>query len=314
MITDIPVDIFRWNVLVFVDNINEYINLSCVRNVEFRRFVLNCLRGSELSLVNSYSGSHLFWLLWVGVTVRLVAATGLVGDDVLEILILMRSCRSVSFYASLVKEKMISCRHNDIQNSNAATAPRLLEEVNFCTDKANIDFKLLGNCSHLHTIRIYDADDNILHKLSEYCLNIRALGLEGAYSNDGLSHLLQRYPNLQSIHLRGSGLSDNVLGILAQMCPNIQKITVNGLSFRLDIGDGCILALIHGCPNISSLNLSGRKITDAHVIALSRAYPNLLSVGFTASNLTDQGVITLSKQYHKSQSVTLSNTIVTNNT
>ena len=200
MILDIPNDIFRCNVLKFVNDVNELINLSAVQNIDFRRYILICFDGYEFSHLNSHSGRYLFWLLRMGITTKSVLVTGVVGDDELQMLISIRKCKSISFQACIRKQKMIHCRSYEtffLQNSHAATAHRQLEEVNFYTNKSNIEFKMLCNCPNLHTIRIYDADDAILRRVPEYSPNIRAIGLGGDFTDEGLNYLLERCPFIE---------------------------------------------------------------------------------------------------------------------
>ena len=293
---DIPVDIFRSNILAFIDDVKDFINLSILPNVNFRRYMLIVLEGSDLSFVESHSGRYVLWLLRRGVKTRSIAVTGIVKSLVLEILISMHNCRSISLYANIVENRPNKYWQQQIRfqkKSNTDNLPRLLEEIYFHTLEINVDSKLLHNCPNLRKIVLYDANDNTLYRLAESHSDIRLLGLCGDFTDDGLNYLLKQCSNLESINLTGKRFTQNIITMLSQYCINIQKITIMS-SNRIEISYETIFLLTQHCLNIISIKFEFCRVTDDSVIALSNSYPNLLSISFLLCYITDNSIIAIS--------------------
>ena len=229
----IYIDIFRTIFLSYLDdNIQDLINLCSIRNMDLRRIMLFTLREWEIFQVTSHSGQYLLWLLQMNMSVKSVVIIGLVASEVLQMLYLLRKCKSISFRGSISKEISSNYWYQQIQSlkdSAAATAPRQLEEINYRTGYANVELSLLVDCPKLHTVRIHDANDDILVALCEYCTDLRTLGLAGCFSDEGLIPLLESCPHLETIQLTGKNdISEESIVTLSQVCPDVKTLVNNG--------------------------------------------------------------------------------------
>ena len=91
--------------------------------------MISSLKVLELSKVTLYSGRYLYSLLRIGLTVSPVIVTELGGGDVVQMLVLVRSFKLISFHANIREMKLMMCHCQKIQfllNLDVSSASRLL--------------------------------------------------------------------------------------------------------------------------------------------------------------------------------------------
>jgi hypothetical protein len=150
--------------------------------------------------------------------------------------------------------------------------------------------------------------------------------LSAAYFNEAMDSLLQRLPNLESLHL-GNNQLDSAQAIALAASITRHKVTrlCNLTLGSNDIGDSGLAAILkslprgmkqlylHGCdihdegleslraalekmPDVWGLGLNGNPISDEGVGTLARALEgrdSLRDIGITLSDVTDAGIVRL---------------------
>jgi hypothetical protein len=127
--------------------------------------------------------------------------------------------------------------------------------------------------------------------------------------NAGVIALAQGCPGLQTIDLNGcEKVMDAGVIALAQECPGLQTIKLavdlDGCGKVTDVG---VIALAQGCPGLQNINLNScGKVTDAGVRALAQGCPGLQTMDLNScEKVTDAGVIALAQECPGLQSIGL---------
>jgi hypothetical protein len=109
------------------------------------------------------------------------------------------------------------------------------------------------------------------------CSKLRFINVEGCpITDETMQCLLEGGKEICSLNLSSCQLLTSAsIDLIALMCPKIQYLILRSLSC---VTDPQIAAIIRGCPNILSLDISETMITDRSIPLLLKAYPNIHSL------------------------------------
>ena len=89
-------------------------------------------------------------------------------------------------------------------------------------------------------------------------------------------------PELTTIFLGNTGVTDAGAIALANKCPKLTKILLNGTG----VTDAGAIALANKCPELTRIDLYGTGVTDAGAIALANKCPELTRIYLYGTGVT----------------------------
>merc|ERR1712196_584907 len=95
-------------------------------------------------------------------------------------------------------------------------------------------------------------------------------------------------PNITTIHLNYTEVTDAGIQSLAKHCPNITTIELTGTS--TEVTDAGIQSLAQHCPNITTINLYNTAVTNAGIRSLAEHCPNITTINLNSTAVTDAGI------------------------
>jgi hypothetical protein len=136
---------------------------------------------------------------------------------------------------------------------------------------------ILQNKNSLQSIAVHNGLSVRFFSVLNSCQNLTSISVEGCQVvNDEIIASLLEGKQIRSLSLSSCvGLSSHAVQLIAVMCPKIEHLTLKSLRFVTDAG---VAAIIKGCPNLQTLDLSGTPITDVSIPLLLRAYPNIEAI------------------------------------
>lgn len=194
-------------------------------------------------------------------------------------------------------ERCPNLRHIDLSDCGHITNASVIE---LAKRLPNLQFIALGECSNI--------TDDAVKALATHCPELQSINLErNSLSSHALTALAKGCSALRHINLYNSrGWNNDVAAAFARRCPNLEYIDLCYCSAT----DADVVALANGCPNLQSINLNGASwsfpsaVSNMAVIALAERCPNLKYVSFFNRHaITDAAVIELARQCPRLQSV-----------
>ncbi|CAG9864515.1 unnamed protein product [Phyllotreta striolata] len=151
---------------------------------------------------------------------------------------------------------------NRLLKKFTATSRFMHKKVNFKTALKSIVNKQTSSINLL----LADIDDDVLHIIGT-CENVKDLylsGIDASISTKGLIRLLENCHNLVTFILSECpAINDAVLECIADNCPNINGLDINGSSVT-DAG----IKKLSNLKRLRCINLSATKITDEGIVHL----------------------------------------------
>jgi len=151
---------------------------------------------------------------------------------------------------------------------------------------------LAAGCPALRSINLTKCpiDDKALSTLARGCRNLEHIVLFGCgnVTDSGLGKVVHCCPSLRKVELFGcSSITDEGIAMLAK-CRKLDFLNVRAC--RL-ISDASIDALVHGCPSLHTMNLTGcKRLSNKGLAGLSQC-PNMHSLTLSGcSQISDAGL------------------------
>lgn len=142
------------------------------------------------------------------------------------------------------------------------------------------------SCGGLREIKIeYFATDDLLRYIADGAPQLKSLRLACCYgiSDEGLSEVAKKLPNLQELHMFLTAVSKETLENVGRCCPHLKSLTYNIQGSRVpyiedDDGEGEALAIAQTMPGLRHLSLFGNQMTNVGLQAILDRCPHLESL------------------------------------